>query len=93
VSKTVVAESAGLREGADEDFEAASVTTFETSVATMASLLEPCKPTRATSSTVLGASSAQTNDDGKGRADLASLRAKETSLARQASAVVDDGAK
>ena len=88
----VVVASAGLREGADEDFEAASATTFETSAAIMARPLAPRNPTRATSSTVLGASSAQTIDDDKGRADFASLRANETSLARQASvvAVVDD---
>ncbi len=88
----VVVASAGLREGADEDFEAASATTFETSAATLARPLAPRKPTRATSSTVLGVSTAQTNDD-KGRATLASLRANEISLATQASAEVDDGAK
>ena len=85
VRKTVTASGGG---GGDEAFKAAIA--FETLAETSAIPLAPRKPIRATSSTVLLMSSAQTNDD-KGRADLALLRAREMPLARQ---VVgdDDGA-
>ena len=81
-SKTVATSGGG---GEDEAFEAAVA--IETVAATSARPLAPRKPTRATSSTVLRASSAQANDD-EDRADLALLRAREMPLARQA---VGDG--
>ena len=84
VSKIVAAASG---EG-DDDSRAAAVA-FDTMAATSPRPLAPRKPTRATSSAVLCGSIAQTNADDKGRANLASPRANETSLARQV--VGDDG--
>ena len=85
VSKMVTASGEG---GEDEEFKAAVA--CETFAATSPRPVAPRKPTRETSSAVLRASSAQTNDD-QGRADLALSRASEMSLARQA--VFDDGPK
>ena len=85
VSKMVAASEGG---GEDEDFKAAVA--CETSAATSPTPLAPRKPTRATTSTVLYASSAQTKD-GEVKADLALSRASEMSLAMQA--VFDDGPK
>ena len=58
VSKIVAASGAG---GEDEDFKEAVA--FETLAATSARPLAPRKPTKATSSIVLWASSAQMNDE------------------------------
>ena len=81
VSKTVAAAS-----GEEDEDSRETVVALETSADTLLSSLEPCKPTRATASTVICVSIAQTydgdDDDIKGRADLASRRASETPLAR-----------
>ena len=91
VSKMVAASEVEGGED-EEDFKAAAAAVaFETLAATSARPFAPRKPTRATSSTVFRASSAQANDE-EGRADRASLRASEMPLARQAVVDDDDGA-
>jgi len=90
VSKTVAASGGGGGGGGDDEAFKAAVA-FDTFTATSPRPLAPRKPVRATSSTVLRASSAQANDD-EGRANLALLRAREMPSARQG--VGDgDGAK